>query len=239
MCTLCRVFTGERSLHFKQQESWRCTFQSSWIPNWARWCPLTHASCSDFAQMLSSEEDIFPKTAWTPLFLNSCVVLLTSFSRVLQFCKSKAMWNWRHSCMVGQRLLCSGHVQQGLWSWESQWGQTSPAYQWQEDSGEHTSHSSMFGWAYEESIVAGLFLLQQALRLHQEIPDFREWGWHSESNGTWVPYLTTLEDSSKAFSILSHCGCEKCCTGNCKCSRAGVHCTGLCKCEGGCIKNED
>ena len=29
------------------------------------------------------------------------------------------------------------------------------------------------------------------------------------------------------------------CTGNCKCSGAGVRCTGLCKCEGGCVNNEE
>lgn len=80
---------------------------------------------------------------------------------------------------------------------------------------------------------------KQATSVHQTIPNFTAWGWQKENTGIWLPHWTTLEDASKACSILLHCGCERACTGNCKCSRAGVRCTGLCKCEAGCINNDD
>ena len=31
----------------------------------------------------------------------------------------------------------------------------------------------------------------------------------------WLPDWTQLDDYSKAWSFLLHCGCEKSCTGNC------------------------
>jgi len=79
----------------------------------------------------------------------------------------------------------------------------------------------------------------QATLVHMDIPDFQDWGWHKDSSGRWLPFWTTLQDSSKACSILLQCGCDKSCTRNCKCSRAGVRWTGLCKCEGGCVNNEE
>ena len=91
----------------------------------------------------------------------------------------------------------------------------------------------------KRALLQACFLWCQATSVHQEIPDFSKWGWHKKSNGIWLPHWTTLEDSSKACSILLRCGCSKSCKGNCKCSRAGVRCTQLCKCEGGCINNED
>ena len=42
-------------------------------------------------------------------------------------------------------------------------------------------------------------------------------------NDIWLPHCTTLNDASNACSLLLHCGCARSCTGNCKCSRAGVH----------------
>ena len=91
----------------------------------------------------------------------------------------------------------------------------------------------------KRALLQASFYWNQATSVHQEIPDFREWGWQREDNGSWWPYWTTLQDASKACSILLHCSCERSCTGNCKCSRAGVRCTGLCKCEGGCVNNDD
>lgn len=87
--------------------------------------------------------------------------------------------------------------------------------------------------------VLQAIIWNQATSVHMDIPDFQDWGWHKASSGWWLPFWTTLEDSSKACSILLQCGCVKSCTRNCKCSRAGVRCTGLCKCEGGCVNNED
>lgn len=78
----------------------------------------------------------------------------------------------------------------------------------------------------------------QATSVRQEILDFSEWGWQKET-GVWLPFWTTLADANKACSILLHCGCERSCTGNCKCCRGGVRCTGLCKCEGGCVNNDE
>ena len=91
----------------------------------------------------------------------------------------------------------------------------------------------------KRALLQASFYWNQATSVHQEIPDFREWGWQREDSGVWLPYWTTLQDASKACSILLHCSCERCCTGNCKCSRAGVRCTGLCKCEGGCVNIDD
>ena len=47
-------------------------------------------------------------------------------------------------------------------------------------------------------------------------------GGQREDNDIWLPHWTTLNDASNACSLLLHCGCARSCTGNCKCSRAGV-----------------
>ena len=91
----------------------------------------------------------------------------------------------------------------------------------------------------KRALLQASFYWNQATSVHQEIPDFSEWGWQKEDSDIWLPYWTTLKDASKLCSILLHCGCETSCTRNCKCSRAVVHCTGLCKCEGGCMNNDD
>ena len=87
--------------------------------------------------------------------------------------------------------------------------------------------------------VLQTIIWSQATSVHMNIPDFQDWGWHKSSNREWLPFWTTLGDSSNACSILLQCGCLKSCRGKCKCSRAGVHCTVLCKCEGGCVNNDD
>ena len=91
----------------------------------------------------------------------------------------------------------------------------------------------------KRALLQASFIWNQSCSLNQQIPDFSNWGWRKEDRNIWLPHWTTLEDASKACSILLHCGCEKSCTGNCKCTRAGVHCTGLCKCEGACVNNDD
>ena len=48
-------------------------------------------------------------------------------------------------------------------------------------------------------------------------------GGQREDNEIWLPHWPTLDDTSKACSLLLHCGCAGSCTGNCKCSRVGVH----------------
>ena len=45
----------------------------------------------------------------------------------------------------------------------------------------------------------------------------------------WLPFWTTLEDSSKACSILLKCCCDKSCRGNCKCSRSLEMWRGMCQ----------
>jgi len=74
-----------------------------------------------------------------------------------------------------------------------------------------------------------------------DTPDFKDWGWHKENSGRWLPFWTTLEDSSKACSILLKCCCVKSCRGNCKCSKAGVRCVAQVSgnVKGGCVNNED
>ena len=91
----------------------------------------------------------------------------------------------------------------------------------------------------KRALLQASFYWKQATSVHQNIQGFAEWGWQKETTGLWLPYWTTLEDASKACYILLHCGCERSCTGNCNCSRAGVRCTALCKGEGGCVNNDD
>ena len=70
----------------------------------------------------------------------------------------------------------------------------------------------------KRALLQASFYWNRATLVHQEIPDFREWGWQREYNGIWLPYWTTYQHASKACSILLHCNCERSCTGNCKCS---------------------
>ncbi len=79
----------------------------------------------------------------------------------------------------------------------------------------------------KRAILQSSFYWHQALSAQQEIPHFSGWGWQKDNTSTWQPLWTTLD------------GCNKACTGRCKCNRAGVRCTALCKCEGGCFNNED
>ena len=70
----------------------------------------------------------------------------------------------------------------------------------------------------KRALLQASFYWNRATLVHQEIPDFHEWGWQREYNGIWLPYWTTYQNASKACSILLHCNCERFCTGNCKCS---------------------
>ena len=85
----------------------------------------------------------------------------------------------------------------------------------------------------KRAILQSSFYLHRALSAQQEIPDCSGWGWQKDNT-----LSTTLDDASVACTIMLHCGCNKACTGRCKCNRAGVRCTALCKCEGGCFNNE-
>ena len=73
--------------------------------------------------------------------------------------------------------------------------------------------------------------------LNMPHPGLYGWEWNDRLH-QWVPYWTVLDDASKACSMLLHCGCQKTCTGNCKCSKAGKRCTPLCKCEAGCTRSQ-
>ena len=55
------------------------------------------------------------------------------------------------------------------------------------------------------AITQSCFFWNQATSVHQDIPDLHDWGWHLE-NRRWLPFWTHLHDSSKACSILLHCG---------------------------------
>ena len=87
----------------------------------------------------------------------------------------------------------------------------------------------------KRAILQACFIWNQADMCKQEIPDFSKWGWRfDEKIKQWVPFWTTLADASASCALLLHCGCQKACQGNCKCTRARVRCTTLCKCAGGC-----
>jgi len=94
-------------------------------------------------------------------------------------------------------------------------------------------------YQHNRTAVLQTIIWNQATSVIMDITDFKDWSWHKDNNGRWLPLSTTLEDSSKACSILVQCYCVKSCRGNCKCSKAGVRCAGLCKCEGGCVNSED
>ena len=90
----------------------------------------------------------------------------------------------------------------------------------------------------KRALLQASFYWNQATSVCQRIPDHSEWDWRRDGDGIWSPYCTSLADASKTCSIILHCGCEKSCTGNCKCCRAAVGCTTLCKCERGCFNND-
>ena len=87
-------------------------------------------------------------------------------------------------------------------------------------------------------LVAG-YTWRVAFRKMLNLPDpgLHGWEWNDRLL-QWVPYWTKLDDASKACAMLLHCGCQKSCTGNCKCSKAGMRCTPLCKCEAGCTRSQ-
>ena len=90
----------------------------------------------------------------------------------------------------------------------------------------------------KRTILVSAYIWHLAFKKMLHIPDpgLHGWQWNDRLL-IWVPYWTNLEDASKACSMLFHCGCKKSCTGNCKCSKAGLRLTPLCKCEAGCTKN--
>ncbi|KAG0720473.1 hypothetical protein GWK47_048455 [Chionoecetes opilio] len=73
----------------------------------------------------------------------------------------------------------------------------------------------------------------QTLVLNPELPIPSDWGWTKEASG-WQPLWTTLPEASKSCHELIHCGCNKGCTGCCKCPKAALKCTALCACSGDC-----
>ena len=116
-------------------------------------------------------------------------------------------------------------------------GQTPPVHLWDQVAREHSTNPSRAVSACEASDPSIQLLLASSLIDTAKIPYFSGWGWQKDNTSTWQPLWTTLDDASVACTTLLHCGCNKACTGRCKCNRAGVRCM-LCKCEGGCFNNE-
>ena len=91
----------------------------------------------------------------------------------------------------------------------------------------------------KRTVLVAAYMWHLAFRKLLNIPDPGLYGWQwNDRVIQWVPYWTDLEDASVACSMLLHCGCQKSCTGNCKCSQAGLRCTPLCKCEAGCTRSQ-
>ena len=63
----------------------------------------------------------------------------------------------------------------------------------------------------KRALLQASFYWNRATLVHQEIQDFREWGWQREYNGIWLPYWKTYQNGSKACSILLHCNCVRSC----------------------------
>ena len=47
----------------------------------------------------------------------------------------------------------------------------------------------------KRALLQASFYWNRATFVHQEIPDFREWGWQRENNGIWLP-LTTYQNAT-------------------------------------------
>ena len=54
----------------------------------------------------------------------------------------------------------------------------------------------------KRAVLQASFYWKQALLVHQEIPDFIEWEWERDDQVAWLPFWTTLKDSSQSCSIL-------------------------------------
>ena len=90
----------------------------------------------------------------------------------------------------------------------------------------------------KRALLQAGYIWKQALECSPILPPFTEWGWRRTTAGLLTPLWSLLPDTSQACSLLVHCNCRVSCTGNCKCSRAGLNCTSLCRCDGACAANE-
>ena len=73
----------------------------------------------------------------------------------------------------------------------------------------------------------------QSLVPHCTLPSPCDWGW-VDNDGQFDPLWTTLPEAAKSCYELICCGCEKGCSGRCKCKKAALKCTALCACDGDC-----
>ena len=71
----------------------------------------------------------------------------------------------------------------------------------------------------------------QALNPEPQLPSPGAWGWKRDGQ-CWIPRWTTLPEASDACRKLLKCGCQKSCSGRCKCGQANLDCTQLCGCSG-------
>uniref|UniRef100_UPI00358F0BB1 uncharacterized protein n=1 Tax=Myxine glutinosa TaxID=7769 RepID=UPI00358F0BB1 len=74
----------------------------------------------------------------------------------------------------------------------------------------------------------------QSLVPHCYLPSPCDWGW-VDNDGQFDPLWTTLPEAAKSCYELICCGCEKGCSGRCKCKKAALKCTALCACDGDCL----
>uniref|UniRef100_UPI00358E0007 uncharacterized protein n=1 Tax=Myxine glutinosa TaxID=7769 RepID=UPI00358E0007 len=74
---------------------------------------------------------------------------------------------------------------------------------------------------------------EQSLVPHCYLPSPCDWGW-VDNDGQFDPLWTTLPEAAKSCYELNCCGCEKGCSGRCKCKKAALKCTALCACDGDC-----
>lgn len=82
---------------------------------------------------------------------------------------------------------------------------------------EHAKRAS-----YEAGYVWG-----QALKRHPQMPSPSDWGWVKKDE-EWKVFWTPLPPITESCWELTKCGCNKACTGRCKCFRYGLSCTCLC-----------
>lgn len=73
------------------------------------------------------------------------------------------------------------------------------------------------------------YVWRQSLVLKPKIPCPSTWGWQ-KVNSDWFPYWTNMTAVAKSCQELTRCGCQKQCSGRCKCFKSALKCTALCGC---------
>ena len=70
----------------------------------------------------------------------------------------------------------------------------------------------------KRAVYQGGYIWGQALVPDPTLPSPANWGWRHDGDG-WQPHWTDLPEAASACHELIRCGCNKACSGHCKCKR--------------------